>query len=203
MIKPWSYAFLFAYEYKEGEVKSMMNYGMSNVNPYLNPQQMNNLMSQYPQYFSPAMQQNFNPQQQQQITTQPPIMQPANNTRNTAKMVYVGNKEEATAMPVDLVYNTPTFFYNRGTNEVYMKQYDSPTGNAIFKTFAEIQPVAEQTTVEATNPYQRELKSIREGIDGLYRILLQPQTQPQENVEVEIEQQPRQQRRENRNGNHK
>lgn len=181
----------------------MMNYGMSNVNPYLNPQQMNNLMSQYPQYFSPAMQQNFNPQQQQQITTQPPIMQPANNTRNTAKMVYVGNKEEATAMPVDLVYNTPTFFYNRGTNEVYMKQYDSPTGNAIFKTYAEIQPVAEQTTVETTNPYQRELKSIREGIDGLYRILLQPQI-PQENVEVEIEQQPRQQqRRENRNGNHK
>lgn len=202
MIKLWSYAFLFAYENKEGEVKSMMNYGMSNINPYLNPQQMNNLMNQYPQYFSPAMQQNFNPQQQQQITTQPPIMQPANNTRNTAKMVYVGNKEEATAMPVDLVYNTPTFFYNRGTNEVYMKQYDSPTGNAIFKTFAEIQPIAEQATAETTNPYQRELKSIREGIDGLYRILLQPQI-PQENVEVEIEQQPRQQRRENRNGNHK
>ena len=191
--------------YGEGEVKSMMNYGMSNVNPYLNPQQMNNLMSQYPQYFSPATQ---TPQMQQQITTQPPIMQPQNNTRNTAKMVYVGNKEEATATPVDLVYNIPTFFYNRGTNEVYMKQYDSPTGNAIFKTFAEVQPVVEPlkqvSNEQGINHYENELKSIREGIDGLYRILLQPPTQ-QESIEVGIEEMSKQQmqRRDNKNGNRK
>ena len=128
----------------------MMNYnnGLSFMPSYMNPQQqMSNLINQYPQYFNPALQQavanqTTQPSQQQtqqnnSITTQPPIMQPQSNIRNDAKMLYVGNKEEATATPIDLVYNTPTFFFNRGANQVYMKQYDSTTGNAIFKTFVE------------------------------------------------------------------
>lgn len=182
-------------------------------NAYLNPQQpMANFMPPHTPYFNQAMQHvaAMNNQQQvqplpQQIATQPPIMQNAQNeNRNSAKMLYVGNKEEATAHPVDLIYNTPTFFYNRGTNEVYMKQYDGTTGNAKFKVYIENttnveqqrqQPQIQNATIAIPNDnaYMNELKMIRAGIDGLYRYLnygnqQQQYHQPQrENFDMEEE----------------
>ena len=181
------------------------NYGGSNnmgMGQYFNPQQqMTNLINQHPQYFNQAMQQAVQPQQQIQqqtpqqntITTQPPIMQPTAD-RNSAKMLYVGNREEATAHPVDLVYSTPTFFFNRGTNEIYMKQYDGTTGNAIFKIYTEqIKPI--EKTVQSVamipndNAYINELKMIRAGVEGLYRYFNQPQApihQPQYKKEDEV-----------------
>lgn len=167
-------------------------------NAYMSPQpQMANFINPHSPYFNQAMQQTValnNPHQQQmqpvpqqqQIATQPPIMQNLQgDNRNSARMLYVGNKEEATAHPVDLIYNTPTFFYNRGTNEVYMKQYDGSTGNAKFKIYTENsmtpeqqrQPQAQPQIQNATiaipndNAYMNELKMIRAGIDGLYRYL--------------------------------
>lgn len=178
----------------------MMNYnnGLSFMPSYMNPQQqMSNLINQYPQYFNPALQQavanqTTQPSQQQtqqnnSITTQPPIMQPQSNIRNDAKMLYVGNKEEATATPIDLVYNTPTFFFNRGANQVYMKQYDSTTGNAIFKTFVEEvesneQVIDESKSVLGINPYQEDFNTIKEQIDGLQKTFdsyIHSQTQTQ------------------------
>lgn len=171
----------------------MMNYNNGFVPSYMNPQQqMSNLINQYPQFFNPALQQavanpntNTNIQAQNStptstsqnntITTQPPIMQPQNNinARNDARILYVGNKEEATATPIDLVYNTPTFFFNRGANQVYMKQYDSTTGNAIFKTFVELEPTDEPTNESKSildiNAYQEEFNTIKGQINDLQK----------------------------------
>lgn len=182
------------------------NNGMYGNNPYYNNPQhsINNLMNQYPQYFnSQAMQNAIQSQQQHQqgISTQPPIMQPQNDIRNSAKLFYVGNKEEATATPVDLVYSTPTFFYNRGTNEVYLKQYDATTGNALFKVYIEqkqIQPKEETHTatvaIPNNNVYMNELKMIRAGVEGLYRYLNQPKQQHEEIIDVEYEEETEQPR---------
>ena len=178
-------------------------------NPYFNPQpQITNFVNPHSPYFNQNMQQAAvlnNPHQQQmqpipqqqQISTQPPIMQNIQgDNRNSARMLYVGNKEEATAHPVDLIYNTPTFFYNRGTNEVYMKQYDGTTGNAKFKIYIENsmtpeqqrQPQGQSQIQNATiaipndNAYMNELKMIRAGIDGLYRYLNYGNQQQHEQV---------------------
>lgn len=179
----------------------MMNYNNGFIPPYMNPQQqMSNLINQYPQYFNSALQQavstpnvqnqNTPSSQNNTITTQPPIMQPQNNinTRNDAKMLYVGNKEEATATPIDLVYNTPTFFFNRGANQVYMKQYDSTTGNAIFKTFVELEPTdepkIESKSILDINNYQENFDVIKEQINDLQKTFdsyIQSQSQSQNN----------------------
>lgn len=146
-------------------------------NPYY-PQYQGNMMNQYPSHFVNAMQQNYglpqqsHPQQQQQtITTQPPIMQPSNSG---SKIIPVSNKEEATASPVDLVNGTPSFFFNREKNEVYYKQFDVPTGKGIFKTYVEV-PMQEETPISEgnTHTYEREFEYLKEGIDGLYRKLEQ------------------------------
>lgn len=161
----------------------MMNYANAYYQPY-----QGNMMNPYPNHFVQAMQQNYGqPQQQQQITTQPPIMTPQNNAN---KIIPVSNKEEATASPVDLVNGTPSFFYNKEKNEVYIKQFDVPTGKGIFKTFVEVQPMVDEQ-VPQINPYEQELRYIREGVEGLYRILSRPQEQPVIVKEVEDIEQPK------------
>lgn len=96
----------------------MMNYNPMGQMPYY----QNNMFTPHPSYFANAMNQNYGnvsqpqvqsqqqsqPQQtqnQQTITTQPPIMQ-------SSKIISVSNKEEATGASVDLIYGTPSFFYN-------------------------------------------------------------------------------------------
>lgn len=146
----------------------MMNFN----NPYLNPQQqVSNLVNQYPQYFNTSLQQAVatpQPQQTQQITTQPPIMQPQNSG---SRILQVSNREEATATPVDLINGTPTFFYNKGKNEVYLKQFDVPTGTATLKTFIEVVSEPESNNEHIHN-YEEELKTIREGVERLYGMIL-------------------------------
>lgn len=158
----------------------MLNYN----NPYYQPYQNNIPMQQYPNHFVNAMQQNYaqqqsqqaQPQNQQTITTQPPIMQPQ---ANIGKIIPVSNREEATASPVDLINGTPSFFYNKEKNEVYIKQFDVPTGKGVFKTFIEIQPIEEPRTEvteqEKINPYKEDFRYLKDGIDGLYRVLAEIQ----------------------------
>ena len=153
-----------------------MTYGnYMGQNPYYPYQQMN----QYPNHFVNAMQQNYGlPQQpqmqpqaqQQNITTQPPIMQPQANIGN--KMNFVSNREEATASPVDLINGTPSFFFNKEKNEFYLKQFDVPTGKGIFKTYIEVQ-IQEEPTTEEIHAYEKEFEYLKEGIAGLYRKLEQ------------------------------
>ncbi len=159
----------------------MMNY----ANPYYQPYPNNMMQPQYPTHFAQALQQNYSntqpqtqqTQQQQQITTQPPIMTP--QAFSGSKIIPVSNREEATASPVDLINGTPSFFYNKEKNEVYFKQFDVPTGKGVFKTFIELQPVEEPLSeVKETvrvNPYKEDFTYLKEGIDGLYRVIAEMQ----------------------------
>ena len=165
---------------------------MNNYNPYY---PNNNMYNQsHPNYFTNAMLQPYNnltqqqqaTPQQQNITTQPPILQPQGN-----KMIQVSNKEEATGASVDLIYGTPSFFYNKSNGEIYLKQFDVANGNAIFKVYGEIQPIEEKPTVVENNIYDKEFEYLKQGIAGLYRKLEQlnqPIYVKEEEKEIEIEQ---------------
>lgn len=160
---------------------------MNNYNPYY---PNNNMYNQtHPNYFTNAMLQPYNNQtqqttsQQQNITTQPPILQPQGN-----KMIQVSNKEEATGASVDLIYGTPSFFYNKSNGEIYLKQFDVANGNAIFKVYGEIQQVDEPNLTK-TKDYEEEFEYLKEGIAGIYRKLEQlPIYVKEEEENIEIDQ---------------
>lgn len=54
----------------------------------------------------------------------------------TPQIRYVTSRNEAEAITPD-INGAPTFFFNRGTNEIYMKQMDMQTALPIFKEFIE------------------------------------------------------------------
>lgn len=154
----------------------MMNYGHMGQYPYY----QNGTFNPYqPSPFVAAMQQNYGTQQpqqpqqtqqnQQNISTQPPILQP--NAINGNKILAVASKEEATGAPIDLINGIPSFFYNKSNGEIYLKQFDVPTGTAIFKVYGEIvQPKEDvKEPVQAVN-YDKELHYIADGIDNLHRM---------------------------------
>lgn len=149
------------------------------LNPYQVPYAMQQVQTQQPQQ----------PQQnQQQITTQPPIMQPQANIIGS-KILPVTNKEEATVAPVDLVQGTPSFFYNKSNGEIYLKQFDVPTGTAIFKVYGEIVQPKEETPAETQKTdYSKEFQYISEGIDNLHRMLVKIQNERPyiEKVEADV-----------------
>lgn len=156
----------------------MMNY----ANPYYQPYQ-GNMMNAYPNHFVHAMQQNYGqpqPQQnqqqnQQQITTQPPIMTPS---ASGSKIIPVSNREEAIGSAVDLVNGTPSFFYNKSNGEIYLKQFDIPTGKGIFKTYIETQPEIEETKdQQVIINYDKEINYLIHGVDNLNRMVTQMQQQ--------------------------
>lgn len=151
-------------------------------NPYYQQNGMFN--NSHPNYFTNALQQAYTPQQpqnQQTITTQPPIMQPQGNVTRISP---VANREEATVAPIDLINGTPSYFINKSNGEIYYKQFDVPTGSYIFKTYAEIPVIDEQPTKDKPNPYEKELHYIREGVEGLYRMLAQIQQNQQYPVSI-------------------
>lgn len=156
----------------------MMNYVNGyGYNPYLQP---------HPSYFANTLQQTYANQPQQQvqtqqptqtqqtITTQPPIMQPQ---AMVSKITQVLNKEEATGSPVDLINGVPSFFYNKSNGEIYLKQFDVPSGTAIFKTYVQIQEKEENLSniPEQNANYEKELQYISQGIDNLYQMLIKMQ----------------------------
>ena len=156
----------------------MMNY----ANPYYQPQYQNNMaLNTYPNHFIQAMQQNY-AQPQQQITTQPPIMQ---STASGNKIIPVSNKEEATATPVDLVNGTPSFFFNKEKNEFYIKQFDVPTGKGIFKTYIE---TIQETETDKEQPliinYDKQINYLIQGMDNLHRMVAQLQEQRQYPINI-------------------
>lgn len=151
--------------------------------PYY-PQFQNGIINPYPNYYTAAMQQIYNPQaqqqaqqqqqQNQQITTQPPIMQSQNVIGS--KILPVTNKEEATVAPVDLVQGTPSFFFNKSNGEIYLKQFDVPTGTTIFKIYTETkqleEPHADTPHADTVN-YEKKLNYLIQGVDNLHRMIAQ------------------------------
>lgn len=177
----------------------MMNYNPMGQIPYY----QNNMFTPHPSYFTNAMNQNYGnvtqpqvqqtssqvqaqqSQNQQTITTQPPIMQ-------SSKIISVSNKEEATGASVDLIYGTPSFFYNKSNGEIYLKQFDVQNGSAIFRIYKEIQPIEEPKQEvlyqENIKDYEPEFQRLNEGIDSLHRMLSElKEKQYSEYIEPDID----------------
>jgi len=82
-------------------------YSMYNPHPSLFANTMQQMYGNaIPQPQQQNQNQNQQSQNQQNISTQPPIMQP----RINSTIIPISNKEEATATPVDLINGTPSFF---------------------------------------------------------------------------------------------
>lgn len=159
-----------------------------------NPYQPNFLNYQMQNPYAQIQNQQQQQQQQQQITTQPPILQ-SKGINN--EILSVANKEEAIGAPVDLIHGQPSFFYNKSNGEIYLKQFDVPTGAAIFKVFNETTN-QEVDKLPKNEDYKKDLKYISEGIDNLHRMLSQIQSERNypinidrieaESIEIENEQ---------------
>lgn len=151
----------------------MMNYGYypNYYQPLINAQQR---IQQYDQQMMPQMQQAM-----QQQPAQPQVI--------NYVAIPVANIEEANAYRVDL-NGTPTFFYNAGKNEIYLKRTNTKTGAADFFTFAkQEQPLNDVKEEKSINTYKEDFKALNDKIDGfsakfddLYSLL---QEKPQE-VEI-------------------
>lgn len=136
-----------------------------NNNLLMNPQQrIEQLVTQHPQYFNQNMQQ-------------------AVGVQNGWRVILVSNIEEANATPVDLSGN-PLFFFNRATNEIYMKQLDQ-TGAAPLISFV-LKPQESQIKLsqEQTKPvydFQNDLRKLTDKVEEIRRILIPntPQNNPQ------------------------
>ena len=122
-------------------------------NPYMTPQQrLYQMEQQYPQL------------------AQPQSSQPSLPTVNNLITIPVTNIEEANAFRVDL-NGTPTFFYNAGKGEVYLKRTNTQTGLADFIVFAKVQqPAIDEKQIMVGNTYKDDLKQLSEKIDGLYTL---------------------------------
>ena len=117
---------------------------------------------------------------------QPPMQQqvPVQNNTNMIA-IPVSNQEEANAFRVDL-NGTPTFFYNAGKNEIYLKRTNTQTGAADFKTFQLVaEPPAEEKPIANVNAYENDFKALNDKIDsfntkidGLYSLLATVQVEP-------------------------
>lgn len=127
----------------------MQNFGPQYNNMYRMPYSM-------PNYYT------------QPVTPQPQVQY---------KMTQVTSRNEADATIPD-VSGAPTFFFNRGTNEVYLKQMDLQTGMAMFKEYIE-KPV-EQTPVE-TKPVV-DITTLNEKLDAIKALLEHSDTVSEEPV---------------------
>lgn len=94
--------------------------------------------------------------------------------QNINTVIPVSNKEEAVATPVDLVNGTPTFFYNKGKNEIYIKQFDVQSGSATIKTFIQSEhdskPDNEGKNNFDINAYKKDMDYLKSGIDSLHKM---------------------------------
>lgn len=107
------------------------------------PQRLNQLEQQYPQYAQPQVQ----PQ--------------------GYRTMLVSNIEEANASQVS-TDGQPAFYYNKGKNEIYLKQFDINTGGAIFQRFSLVKmPVNEGNIENDKNVYFERLDAIESKLDML------------------------------------
>lgn len=107
------------------------------------PQRLNQLEQQYTQYAQPQVQpQGF-------------------------RTMLVSNIEEANASQVS-TDGQPAFYYNKGKNEIYLKQFDIATGGAIFQRFELAKmPVNNANETKLSNDYLKRFDAIESKLDGL------------------------------------
>lgn len=154
----------------------MQNYG---YNPYLPTGYPTNYLNSY----------QYNTQQPQQTT----------QAQNITRIIPVSTKEEAIATPIDLVNGTPTFFYNKGTNEIYLKQFDVQSGTSTLKTFTQSErdnkPNSESKSEFDINTYRKDINYLKSGIDSLHKILSHKEETELEEAEMEDYTKPKSKKR--------
>lgn len=117
-------------------------------------------MTNYYNAFTPQ-QRLYEAQQQYQQYQQP--MQQMQGYR----VIPVSNEQEATATQVDM-YGNPVFFYNKGANEIYIKQFNSVTGLADFQRFQlATMPQNEIKEEKSVIDYTERLNAIESKLDSL------------------------------------
>lgn len=126
-----------------------------NSNLMYSPQQrMEQMVNQYPQYFSPNVQQ-------------------AVNTSNGWRTIQVSNIDEANATPAEWG-GIPLFFYNRSANEIYMKQMDqsgaAPLITFILKSKQDEIKLSEEQTKPVTD-YQNDLRKLNNKVEEIRKIV--------------------------------
>lgn len=136
----------------------MMNYA-NGYNAWLSTQApYNNLNNAYMQSVPNTQNAQITPQQQ----------------NNTIKVYFVTNKQEANSIIPD-PNGTPLFFFNKGSNEIYIKQVNNETGLATFKEYKEVQPTDKPTDEkkdkESVNLYKKDFDALNDKIDDLKSIV--------------------------------
>lgn len=130
----------------------MMNFsgGYNGYNPYMTAQQrLAQMEAQYPQF-----------------AQAPALPQPAG-----FKTIPVANIDEANATQADMSGN-PMFFYNKGQNEIYVKQLNLQSGLANFQTYKLAQaPSANENTSIGVNISEKQYKVLTDKLDALYSML--------------------------------
>lgn len=133
--------------------------------PYMTAQQrLYQMEQQYPQLAQQPMQQLMQQQNNQELITIP-----------------VTNVDEANAFRVN-PNGTPTFFYNAGDDEIYLKKTNRETGKADFQIFKiQKQVQQQQPTVQpqeniTISNFEKELKILNDKVDGLYSLFATVQT---------------------------
>lgn len=92
-------------------------------------------------------------------------------TVNNSSVIPVTNIDEANAFRVDPT-GIPTFFYNAGKNEVYLKRTNTQTGLADFIVFGKVEQLKTEPKQNLSiNTYEKDFKALNDKIDGLYSLL--------------------------------
>lgn len=105
----------------------------------------------------------FNPYQQQFIQPQ---------TQPQIKAISVTNKSEANSVIPDTT-GIPTLFWNKGADEIYLKQFDITTGLGIFKEYVLKQPEQTEQHEEVTpqKNYDEDFKILGNKLDEIKAVI--------------------------------
>ncbi len=96
---------------------------------------------------------------------QPTLQSPSQGIR----ALLVTNKEEATACQIPLD-GTPTIFYNKAQNEIYIKQISMQTGLPEFQQFVLSSTATTNKTIE-DSICKKDITALSTKIDSLYDLL--------------------------------
>lgn len=86
------------------------------------------------------------------------------------RVVLVNNIDEANRIPADINGN-PQFFYNKNTNEIYVKQFFMSTGITTFDKYAKAgDDLSGEKDEKGVKLYEEDFKALNDRIDGLYKM---------------------------------
>ena len=130
-------------------------YNQNFFNPY--QQQLQNLEQNYPRYVQPQV-------------------------NNVSQGVQVSNVDEANAFRVDPL-GTPTFFYNAGKNEIYLKRTNQTglTDFFVFKNAGE--PLSEVKKDLDVGISKDDFKALCDKVDGIYAMVTPKRKKGEQDVE--------------------